>query len=461
MMKTIIEPFRAKMVESICFTTRAERKQLLCRAKYNLFQLRAQDVIIDLLTDSGMAAMSSQQWSALMRGDESYAGCSSFYRLGEIVTNTFGFPEVIPVHQGRAGEKILFAALVKPGDVVPSNTHFDTTRANLEACGAEAIDLPTPEAKDSNSSYPFKGNIDLGKLERLITTRGAKAMPFAMLTITNNSAGGQPASLANIQGMSKLLRKHEIPFYIDAARFAENAWLIKQRAPDCSGLSVSEIVKKIFIGANGCLVSAKKDCLANIGGFIAIRDRSLARRLKDALVLTEGFPTYGGLSGRDLEVIAVGIEESINEDYLHYRQASSMYVAEKLMVHGIPFVAPPGLHALYIDAAKFLPHIPALQFPGQALACELYVEAGIRSCEVGSVMFGKYNRETGKETTAQKELVRLALPRRVYSQSHYDYVAEALVNVYRRREKIVGMKIVSQPQQLRHFNAFFEPIADS
>ncbi len=456
-MKTVIEPFRVKMVEPIRFTTREERAHILQVAGNNLFQVKAVDIIIDLLTDSGTGAMSSEQWAALMRGDESYAGCSSFFRLQDKVREIFGFTEVIPVHQGRAAERLLFSCLVKPGDIVPSNTHFDTTRANLMVAGAQAIDLPTPESQDIESNYPFKGNIDLERLKVLIAER-RKKIPFAMLTITNNAGGGQPASLANIREYASILQAHKIPLYIDAARFAENAYLIQQREKGQESRSIKEIVRDMFALAEGCLMSAKKDGLSNTGGFIATNNSDVSRMVKSSMVVTEGFPTYGGLCGRDLEAVAVGLDEVLSENYLRYREDSASYLARGLAKAGIPVVMPYGMHAVYVDAGKLFPHIPPLQFPGQAVACELYLEGGIRSCEIGSVMFAEVDPTSGKEMPAAKELVRLALPRRVYSHNHWDYVIEAAELVLKRKSKIPGMRIAWQPPVLRHFTAVFEPI---
>jgi tyrosine phenol-lyase len=457
-MKTIIEPFRAKMVERITFTTREQREALLDRAGHNLFNLRAEEVIIDLLTDSGTSAMSSEQWAALMRADESYAGCSSFYRLQDAISDLFGFQFVIPVHQGRAAERLLLPLFCQPGQLVLNNTYFDTTRANIEKCGAIAVDLPVAESADNDSDFPFKGNIDIAAVSDLLGYRGPDAVALGMITLTSNSCGGQPASLANIAEYAALLRSYGIPFIIDAARCIENAWLIKRRDPECSNMSIRSILRRVFAYADGCMMSAKKDGIANMGGFIALRDAEMAATVKESLILTEGFPTYGGLSGRDLETIAVGLVEATCEDYLQYREASSLYLANKIDAIGIPLIHPPGLHAIYLDAGVMLPHIPALEFPGQALVCELYLEAGIRSCEIGSVMFGKYNHCSGETQPAKQELVRLALPRRVYSQSHYEYVAEALANIYARRQQILGLRIIEQPQRLRHFTARFKPV---
>lgn len=458
-MKTVIEPFRTKVVEPIHFTTRSKRRGLLEEAGYNLFALKAVDVTIDLLTDSGTSAMSSNQWAELMRGDESYAGCSSYFRFESAVQSIFGFKQVIPVHQGRAAEKILFGALVKPGHFIPSNTHFDTTRANIESRGGVAVDLPVGiDSRDAKAG--FGGNIDIDAVRSLIQRIGTKSIPFAMVTLTNNSAGGHPVSLENIDAYSRLLEEAGIPLYIDAARYAENAWLIRRRSSEHRDRPISEIARSIFALADGCLMSAKKDGLSNTGGFIALHDKSLAERLKEDLILSEGFTTYGGLTGRDLECIAVGLEEALDEHYLLYREKSSAYLASKLIEGGIPFIQPAGLHAIYLDARAFLDEIPPEQLPGQALACELYLEAGIRSCEIGTVMFGKTDRKTNLEIPHRYDLVRLALPRRVYSQSHYDYIIEAIENVYRKRKSIGGYRIVSQSPRLRHFTCRFSPLTE-
>ncbi|UCH11561.1 MAG: tryptophanase [Fidelibacterota bacterium] len=455
-MKTIIEPFRIKTVEPICMTTAEERAVILKEAHYNLFALSAEDVLIDLLTDSGTGAMSSEQWAAAMRGDESYAGSASWERFEASVKTVFGFGYVIPTHQGRAAERILFACLCQPGDVVPNNTHFDTTRANIEYRGAEAVDLVIPEGKQPEAIHPFKGNMDTGALKALIKEKGAENIPLIMLTITNNSMGGQPVSMANIREVASIARKHDIPLYFDACRFAENAYFIKLREEGYAGKSVREIALEMFSHADGCTMSAKKDGLANIGGFLCTNDELLAQQEKNLLILTEGFPTYGGLAGRDLDAIAVGLEEVLHEDYLEYRLASTRYLGEHITREGVPIVQPPGGHAIYIDARAMLPHIPPAQYPGQALACELYLEAGIRSVEIGSVMFGKTDPETGEEIPAEMELVRLAIPRRVYTQSHVDYVVEAIIAVFERRNDIRGMRITQQAPYLRHFTARFE-----
>jgi tryptophanase len=456
-MKTIIEPFRVKVVEPIKMTTRAERDVYLKEAAYNLFLLKAENVIIDLLTDSGTGAMSAAQWSAVMRGDESYAGSQSFYRFEEVVRNIFGFKQVIPTHQGRAAERILFSAICKKGSFVPNNTHFDTTRANIEYLGAEAVDLPIPEFYKPAVNHPFKGNMDTPALARFIQRVGADSIPLVMLTVTSNSGGGQPVSMANIREVKKICASYGIPLYLDACRFAENAYFIKLREEGYAGKSVKEIAQEMFSLADGCTMSAKKDGLANIGGFLCTNDDQLAQQEKDLLILTEGFPTYGGLAGRDLEAIAVGLEEVLHEDYLQYRFASIRYLGEHIARAGVPIVQPPGGHAIYIDARAMLPHIPLLQYPGQALSIELYREAGIRACEIGSVMHAEKDPETGEEMPSAMDLVRLAIPHRVYTQSHIDYVVEAILQVFERRAAIGGYRIVSQPKFLRHFTARFEP----
>jgi len=459
-MKTIIEPFKIKVVEPIRMSSRMERLDRLETAGYNVFKLRSEDVLLDLLTDSGTAAMSAEQWSALMRGDESYAGSPSFYRFEGVVKEIFGFQHIIPTHQGRAAERILFSTVCSPGDVVPNNTHFDTTRANIEATGARAVDLPVPEGLQPSRPHPFKGNMDVEKLEALIRDVGPEAIPLCMLTVTNNTGGGQPVSMANIRTVSRLCREHGIPLYIDACRFAENAYLIKLREEGFSRRAVADIVREMFSHADGCTMSAKKDGLANIGGFLATNDAQLARQEKDLLILTEGYPTYGGLAGRDLEAIAVGLEEVLHEDYLEYRVASVRYLGEHIAQGGVPIVQPPGGHAVYIDAAAFLPHVPARELPGQSVVAELYVEGGIRAVEVGTVMFGARDPETGEESTAPMELVRLALPRRVYTQSHVDYMVEAILEVFGRREGVGGFRFDYQAPVLRHFTATFQPLYD-
>jgi tyrosine phenol-lyase len=448
-MKTIIEPFRIKSVEPIRQSKPEERQIFLEQAGYNLFSINARDILIDLLTDSGTSAMSTAQWAAMMRGDESYAGSESFFRFKSSVQDLTGFRHVIPTHQGRAAERILFTVMCKPGQAVPNNTHFDTTRANIEFTGARAIDLPVAEAADTQSRLPFKGNIDAAALEALIQREGAAAIPLALLTVTNNSGGGQPVSLANIEAVREITQRHGIPFYLDACRFAENAYLIQQREAAYASWTPKQIAQKMFSLCDGCTFSAKKDALANIGGFLCTNDDLLAQQEKDLLILTEGFPTYGGLAGRDLEAIAVGLEEVLDQDYLQYRIASTAYLGRHIADQGVPIVELPGGHAIYIDAGRMLPHIPKEQFPGQALAVELYRHAGIRSVEIGSAMFGD---------KAQHELLRLAIPRRVYTQSHMDYVVEAILEVNDRKRELRGLEITWQPPFLRHFSARYRPL---
>ncbi len=445
-MKTIIEPFRIKSVEPIRQTTPEEREKFLEAAGYNLFLIDAKNILIDLLTDSGTSAMSTAQWAAMMRGDESYAGSESFYRMERVVRDLTGFRHVIPTHQGRAAERILFTVLCRKGQVIPNNTHFDTTRANIEFTGARAIDLLTPEAADTQARLDFKGNMDVQALERLIATEGAANIPLVMITVTDNSGGGQPVSMANIAAVKEVASRHGIPLYLDACRFAENAWFILQREPGYANWTPKQIAQKMFSYADGCTFSAKKDAFANIGGLLCTNDDRLAVQETNLLILTEGFPTYGGLAGRDLDAIAVGLEEVLHPDYLRYRIASTGYLGRHIADHGVPIVEPPGGHAIYIDAARMLPHIPKHQFPAQALAVELYRHAGIRSVEIGSVMFGE---------NARHELLRLAIPRRVYTQSHIDYVVEAILEVNDHRERIRGLAIESEPPFLRHFSARF------
>jgi tyrosine phenol-lyase len=447
--KTIIEPFRIKSVEPIRQTTPEEREGFLKAAGYNLFLIEAQNILIDLLTDSGTSAMSTAQWAAMMRGDESYAGSESFYRMERVVRDLMGFRHVIPTHQGRAAERILFTVLCRKGQVIPNNTHFDTTRANIEFTGARAIDLLTPEAADTQARLDFKGNMDVRALERLIEAEGAANIPLVMITVTDNSGGGQPVSMENIAAVKQVAARQGIPLYLDACRFAENAWFIAQREPGYADWTPKRIAQKMFSYADGCTFSAKKDAFANIGGLLCTNDDRLAVLETNLLILTEGFPTYGGLAGRDLEAIAVGLEEILHPDYLRYRIASTGYLGRHIADHGVPIVEPPGGHAIYIDAARMLPHIPKHQFPAQALAVELYRHAGIRSVEIGSVMFG---------ANAQHELLRLAIPRRVYTQSHIDYVVEAILEVNAQRESIRGLAIESEPPFLRHFSARFRQI---
>jgi tryptophanase len=451
--RTIIEPFRIHSVEPIRMTTRAEREQRLREAAYNLFALHADDVIIDLLTDSGTGAMSSEQWAGVQRGDESYAGSPSFYRFRDAVTELFPFRHVIPTHQGRAAEKILFTALCGPGDIVPNNTHFDTTRANVEAAGATALDLPIAEGRVPSSRHPFKGNIDLGALDDVLAR---ERVPVVIVTVTNNSGGGQPVSLENLRGARAVCERHGVPLFLDGCRFAENAWFIRERERGQAGRTVAEIVREMAGLADGMTMSAKKDGLANIGGWLAMDDDELAERCRALLILTEGFPTYGGLAGRDLEAIAQGLREVVDEDYLRYRARSTAYLGDALDRAGIPVVQPIGGHAVYIDARALLAHVPPLEYPGQALAVALYREGGIRGCEIGTVMFGR--RADGSEEPAAMDLVRLAIPRRTYTQSHVDYVVEVTTAVANEAQALRGLRIVEEPPMLRHFTARFEPL---
>jgi tyrosine phenol-lyase len=460
-MKTIIEPFKVKSVEPIRMTTLGQREQILREAGYNPFLIRADQVLIDLLTDSGTSAMSAEQWAGIMRGDEAYACSRSFYRFRDAVQEIFGFDHVIPTHQGRAAERILFSTLCKKGDTVPNNAHFDTTRANVEYTGANAADLPIEDARTPSRYHPFKGNMDVDALRHLIQKVGPERVPLIMVTITNNSGGGQPVSMRNLREIKVVATHFGIPLYIDACRFAENSWFIKSREDGYSERSIPEICREMFSYADGCTMSAKKDGLANIGGFLCTNDADLAVREQTLLILTEGFPTYGGMAGRDLEAVAIGLHEVLEEDYLRYRIASTRYLGEKISLAGVPIIEPPGGHAIYIDAKAMLPQIPASEYPGQALACELYLEAGIRGVEIGSVMFGKIDPETGVENPAPMELVRLAIPRRVYTQSHIDYVVEAILSVSERRKEIRGLEIVEQAPMLRHFTARFARISSS
>lgn len=450
-MKTIIEPFRVKAVEPIRMTTPAKREEILRAAHFNPFLIHGIDVIIDLLTDSGASAMSSEQWAGIMRGDESYAGSESFFRLQRVLRSLTGFEQVLPTHQGRASERILFELVGGRGKVIPNNAHFDTTRANCEHSGAEAVNLPIAEAGNPRSRHPFKGNMDVGQLEALISKVGAENIPLVMLTITNNTSGGQPVSVENIRDVRRVCDKYKLPLFLDACRFAENAWFVREREPEFRNTTPQEIARTMFDLADGATISAKKDGLVNIGGLLLIRDGALFRKACNLLILTEGFVTYGGLAGRDLEAMAQGLEEVVEEDYLGYRIRSVAYLGEKLLASGIQIIEPPGGHAIYIDAAHFAPHIPLEQFPGQALVCGLYRQAGIRSCEIGSVMSGPNRR-------APMELVRLAIPRRVYTQSHIDYVAEACGELFARRSELRGMRIVEAPEVLRHFTAKFEEV---
>ena len=450
--RTIIEPFRIHSVEPLHLTTEDERRHALEAAGLNLFALHAADVLIDLLTDSGTGAMSRDQWAAVQHGDESYAGSPSWYVFLEAVQELFPFRHVIPTHQGRAAERILFSALGGTGKVVPNNTHFDTTRANVEFSGAEAVDLPVAEALEPSLVHPFKGNVDVEALERLLAERGAD-VPAVMVTITNNSGGGQPVSLANLRAVRSVCDRHGVPLFLDACRFAENAWFVREREEGQADRSVADIVREFASLADGMTMSAKKDPLANIGGWLACDDDTLAERCRNLLVLTEGFPTYGGLAGRDLEAIAQGLREAVDHEYLRYRIRSTAYLGEALAREGIPVVQPIGGHAVYLDARALLPHVPPLEYPGQALAAELYLAGGIRGCEIGSVMFGR--RPDGSEQPAAMELVRLAIPRRTYTQSHIDYVIEVCVEVARRAPSLRGLRIVEEPETLRHFTARF------
>ena len=454
-MRTIIEPFRIKAVEPIRMTTRDERARLIAAADYNLFSLLSEDVLIDLLTDSGTSAMSARQQAALMSGDESYAGSPSFFRFEAAVKELMPFKYVIPTHQGRAAEAILFSILGGAGKFIPSNTHFDTTRGNIESTGAEATDLVIAEGLDPTSLHPFKGNMDLARLEAYLAEHGA-AVPCVMITVTNNAGGGQPVSLENIRATAKIARAHGKPFIIDGCRFAENAYFIKMREPGQEGRSVKDIVRDMFEDADGMTMSAKKDAFANIGGWLALNDDDLAQAARNRLILTEGFPTYGGLAGRDLDAIAQGLVEIVDEDYLRYRLRSMAYIGERLEAMGVPIVRPTGGHAVFIDARRLLPHIPPQEYPGQALAVALYLEGGIRACEIGTVMFGL--KPDGTEVEAPMDLVRMAFPRRVYTQSHADYIVEVFEEIVARKDALKGMKITWQPSAMRHFTAKFAPL---
>jgi len=452
--RTIIEPFRIKSVEAIKFTHREDRETALRDAGYNVFLLHAEDVLIDLLTDSGTGAMSAAQWGALIQGDESYAGSRSFYRFRDVVRDLTGFKHIIPTHQGRAAERILFHSVLTPGQVVPNNNHFDTTRANIEVEKAEALDLVVPEGRIPSLVHPFKGNIDLAALERVLAEQGDR-VPLVMVTVTNNSGGGQPVSLENLRGVRALCDRYRKPFFLDACRFAENAYFVKLREPGQAKRKPKEIAQEMFRLADGCTFSAKKDGLSNIGGFLALNDDEWAERARTLLILTEGFPTYGGLAGYDLEAIARGLEEVVEEAYLRYRIRSIEYLADKLVAAGVPIIRPAGGHAVYIDARALLPQVPPLEYPGIAVVNALYLEAGIRAVEIGTVMFGLH--PDGSEAPPAMDLVRLAIPRRVYTQSHIDYVAEAVIAVAQAPERLRGYRIVAAPKLLRHFTARFEP----
>lgn len=454
---TLPEPWRVKMVEPIVLRDREYREQRLREAAFNVFQIRSEDVYIDLFTDSGTSAMSDAQWAGMMLGDEAYAGARNFYALQATIQSVFGFPLFLPVHQGRAAENLLFSALVRPGSIVPNNSHFDTTRANIEVNGGTALDLLAAPGYDPAFEHPFKGNIDLDRVRDLFRSTPRGKVPLAMLTLTNNSGGGQPVSLENIKGMASLCREFGIPFYIDACRFAENAWFIKQREAGQQGRTVAAIVHEIFSLADGCLMSAKKDGLANIGGFIAGRDADLMESLKQRMLVIEGFPTYGGLAGRDLEAISRGLREVLQEDYLRFRVEQVAQFGARLTSHGIPILRPVGGHAVYVDAKTLLPHIPQAEFPAQALVVALYREGGVRSVEIGTVMFGR--DQGGEATVAPMELVRLAVPRRVYTASHLQYVADILAGIGARRERLKGLRFTFRAPVLRHFTARFEELA--
>ena len=456
-MKTVIEPFRIKSVEPIKFTTREEREKILVESGYNPFLVKAEDVIIDLLTDSGTSAMSAKQWAGMMNGDESYAGSRSFYRFESTVKNITGDKFIIPTHQGRAAEKILFSILGSEGKFIPNNTHFDTTRANIEFSGAEAVDLLVEVGKHPEIKADFKGNMDVEALDKFIKKTGAENIPVVMITITNNSGGGQPVSMQNIRETRAVCDKYGIPLFIDACRFAENAYFIKLREKGYENKTVLEISQEIFSYADGATMSAKKDALVNIGGFLSLNDEELAMKCRNLLIVTEGFPTYGGLAGRDLEAVAQGLDEILDEDYLHYRIKSTEYLGNKMTDAGIPIIEPPGGHAIYLDAKRFLPNVPPHQFPGQAIVCELYTVGGVRAVEIGSVMFGK-NDENGNHIAPPMELVRFAIPRRVYTQSHIDYVAEVVIEVFQNKDKLKGLEFTYEAPMLRHFTAKFKPI---
>ncbi|HEX2983875.1 MAG TPA: tryptophanase [Ignavibacteriales bacterium] len=456
-MKTIIEPFKIKSVEPIRFTTKEERKSILEDAGFNPFLIHADDVIIDLLTDSGTSAMSARQWAGIMDGDESYAGSKSFYRFEAAVKKITGFKFIIPTHQGRASEKILFSIVGGEGKYIPNNTHFDTTRANVEFTHAEAFDFLNETGKHPEIRADFKGNMDIAALEKFIKEKGKENIPLVMITITNNSGGGQPVSMQNIRETKEVCKKYGLPLFIDACRFAENAYFIKQREKGYENKSVLEIAQEIFSYADGATMSAKKDALVNIGGFLAMNDDTLAMNCRNLLIVTEGFPTYGGLAGRDLEAIAQGLEEILDEKYLQYRIRSVEYLGEKLLSAGVPIIEPPGGHAIYIDAKRFLPDMPQPHFPGQAIVCSLYEEGGIRAVEIGSVMFGTKD-EKGNLISPPMELVRLAIPRRVYTQSHIDYVAEVVIESFKKRKELPGYELTYEAPMLRHFTARFKRI---
>jgi len=456
--ETIIEPFRIHTVQAIDLPDADARERALLRAGYNLFGLHADEVIIDLLTDSGTGAMSSEQWAGMMRGDESYAGSRSFYRFEDTVRSITGFSHVIPTHQGRAAEKILFSVAVDEGDVVPNNTHFDTTRANVEYRGAQALDLVIPEGRDPSAIVDFKGNMDVGALREAIESAGRDRVPLVMVTVTNNSGGGQPVSMANLKAVRAVCDEYDIPLFLDACRFGENAWFIKTREPGFEDKTPREIAREMFSYADGATMSAKKDGISNIGGFLAMNDSDMAQNARNLLILTEGFPTYGGLAGYDLEAVAIGLEEVLDENYLRYRIRSTEYLANRIHAAGVPIVLPAGGHAVYIDAASLLPHIPPHEYPAQSLAIELYRRGGVRGVEIGSVMFGRPAPDGGPDIPGTMELVRLAIPRRTYTQSHIDYVGEVVIDAASAASDLRGYRIVEQAPWLRHFTARFTPL---
>jgi len=457
MFKTIIEPFRIKVIEQIKMTTPEQRKEMLRDAGYNIFSLRSDDVIIDLLTDSGTGAMSANQWGGVMRGDESYAGSPSYFHFRDSVKDIMGFEHIIPTHQGRAAERILFSVMCKEGDVVPNNSHFDTTRANVEFTGAIAVDLPSTELADMDSDFPFKGDMDVARLRETFAEYGAERIPLVMMTVTNNSGGGQPVSMANMREVAGVCREFDTPLYLDACRITENAYLIKLREPSYADKTVREIVREMCALAQGCTMSAKKDAIVNMGGFLATNDEALAKEQKILLILTEGFPTYGGLSGRDLEALAIGMQEAVDEDYLHYRISSTHYVGQHLRDAGVPLLWPTGGHAIYLDAKRFATHLTPQELPGVAVANAMYELGGVRACEIGTLMFGSRDPETGAESAGPRELVRLAIPRRTYTQSHMDYVIEVVTQVWEERASLPGYRIVEQAPFLRHFSAKLTP----
>jgi tryptophanase len=458
MAKFPVEPFKIKVVEMIRQTTRAEREEILKRAEHNLFAVRAEDIYIDLMTDSGTSAMSDNQWAGIMIGDESYAGCRNFFNLEETIESITGFRHFVPTHQGRAAENVLFTCTVKPGQWVPSNMHFDTTQANIVVRGGDPVNLVAQEGLDTTLHAPFKGDMDVERLEAFIQKVGPESIPLGMLTVTNNAGGGQPVSMGNVRATSEVLRRHGIPLFLDACRYAENAYFIRLRDPDYAETPVLEIAREMFSYADGCTMSAKKDALVNIGGFLAMNDEDLYQRACQELIVREGFPTYGGLAGRDLEAVARGLWEGLDEHYLAYRIAHTKYLADRLVEEGVPILEPPGGHAVYLDVKRFLPHIPQPELPGQALSCALYAEGGIRTVELGSVAFAREDPETGEVIYPELELVRLAIPRRVYTQAHLDYVVEVCKRIYARRNELRGLRYTYAPKLLRHFTARFEPV---